>query len=358
MKYWRGYLVAAIVAACTWGLRRFSEAHTKLVDMIYPYVTRMMQGHLAQWSGGVGYSVWQAILYCGIVLALTLLVVMVIRHWNPIRLTGWLLTVVSVISLLNTLLYGLNVFAGPLAEDLRMETVGYAYSAEELEKAAIYYRDCANTLAAKAERDGASLKQGDFDALANQAGNGFEHLVYEEGYSVFAGSLLPVKRMTGAGRGTTGKTVPLTGEATVNPDQPMTVLPYAMCREMARRMCIAIDRDADFAAFLACTANDSADFQYAGYVMAYRACCQAMEKTGAGSALSKITAGENSQLKQDLQDHEKFFGRNQEVDGGFADLLVCWFVETQILPTIEEEDVRFDPLDKNQVDLSGIANAR
>ena len=356
MKYWRGYLVAAILAACTWGLRRFSAAHTKLVDMIYPYVTRMMQSNLAQWSGGVGFSVWQAIVYCGIILALTLLVVMVIRHWNPIRVTGWVLTVVSIFSLLNTLLYGLNEFAGPLAEDLRMETVGYAYSAEELEKATIYYRDKANELAGKVERSGSDLKEGDFEELAAQAGNGFEHLVYEEGFSVFAGSTLPVKQLAGAGRGNTGKTVPMTGEAAVNPNQPMTVLPYSMCHEMAHRMCIAIDRDADFAAFLACTAHDSADFQYAGYVMAYRACLRAMEDTGAGTG--SIVSGESSQLKQDMEAHEKFFGRGREVDEGMADLLVCWHVETQVLPTIEEEDTRFDPLDESQVDLSGIANAR
>ena len=137
MKILRGYLTAAIFGAITWVLMQFGQRFTTLVDMIYPYVIRTLQGILAQWSGGVGFSVWQAIVYCGIILALTLLVVMVIRHWNPIRVTGWVLTVVSIFSLLNTLLYGLNEFAGPLAEDLRMETVGYAYSAEELEKATI-----------------------------------------------------------------------------------------------------------------------------------------------------------------------------------------------------------------------------
>ena len=41
MKYWRGYLTAAILAAATWSLREFAAGHTALVDLIYPYVTRI-----------------------------------------------------------------------------------------------------------------------------------------------------------------------------------------------------------------------------------------------------------------------------------------------------------------------------
>jgi len=109
---------------------------------------------------------------------------------------------------------------------------------------------------------------------------------------------------------------------------------------------------------LACTANDSVDFQYAGYVMAYRSCLVAIENTCTSDVLARVTGGENANLKNDLQAHEEFFGRNQETDPLMCDLLVCWYVETQILPTIEEEEVRFDPTDESQVDLSGIVNAR
>ena len=359
MKYWRGYLVAAIIAACTWGLRSFSQAHTKLVDMIYPYVTRMMVGHLTEWSSSVGFSVWQVALYCGIIIALALVVIMVVRHWNPIRLGGWILTAISVISLLNTVLYGLNEFAGPLSEDLRLEVISDSPAPEDLEAAAIYYRDQANLLADQVERnDDDELSDEDFADLAKQAGNGFDHLVYEEGYSVFAGSKVPVKQMNAAGKYVTGKTVALTGESTVNPKLPATVLPYAMCHEMAHRMCIAIDRDADFAAFLAATANDSPQFRYSGYVMAYRACLRELEQTMTSSTLDKIRAGESKNLRQDLDFQDDYFGNHQEADPEVTNLLVLWYVDSQVLPTVEEEDVRFDPTDETQVDLSGIVNAR
>ena len=59
MKYWRGYLVAAIFAACTWGLVQFAQSHWELVDMVYPYVIRTLQGILAEWSGSVDFLLWQ-----------------------------------------------------------------------------------------------------------------------------------------------------------------------------------------------------------------------------------------------------------------------------------------------------------
>ena len=76
MKYWRGYLVAAIFAAFTWGLREFAASHSVLVDMIYPYVTRMAQSFLVEWSSGVEYCMWQTLLLVLGVLALASLVLM------------------------------------------------------------------------------------------------------------------------------------------------------------------------------------------------------------------------------------------------------------------------------------------
>jgi len=359
LKYWRGYLVAAIVAACTWGLRSFAEAHAKLVDMIYPYVTRMMIGHLSEWSSSVGFSVWQVALYCGIIIALALVVVMVVRHWNPIRLGGWILTAISIVSLLNTVLYGLNEYASPLSDDMRLEVIADSPAPEELKAAAIYYRDQANLLVDQVEHNDVEVTDELFEDLANQAGSGFTHLVYDQGYSVFAGSTVPVKQMNAAGNGVTGKTVALTGESTVNPDLPLTILPYSMCHEMSHRMCIAHDRDADFAAFLASTASDSPQFRYSGYVMAYRACLRELDATGAIADMNQIRAGEHDDLRRDMDAQDEYFDGDQETAPEATNLMVLWYVETQVVqPTVEEEDARFDPTDESQVDLSGIVNAR
>ncbi len=57
MKYWFGYLTAAIFGAITWVLMRFGERFSTLVDMVYPYVIRTSESILAQWaSGGISPS--------------------------------------------------------------------------------------------------------------------------------------------------------------------------------------------------------------------------------------------------------------------------------------------------------------
>lgn len=58
MKYWRGYLTAAVLAAITWGLIQLSKKFTTLVDMVYPYLTRTVQSLLAPWTGTVDFCVW------------------------------------------------------------------------------------------------------------------------------------------------------------------------------------------------------------------------------------------------------------------------------------------------------------
>jgi len=55
LKYWRGYLIAAIFGAFSWGLMEFAKNHTALIDMVYPYISRMFQGYLADWSSSVSF---------------------------------------------------------------------------------------------------------------------------------------------------------------------------------------------------------------------------------------------------------------------------------------------------------------
>ena len=144
MKYWRGYLVAAILAACTWAFREFAESHSKLVDMVYPYITRMIQNFMAGWSADVAFCLWQAILLALIVLVVASIVLMVVLRWNPIEWFGWVVCVASLILLLHTGIFGMNEFAGPLEDDIRLTEV--ECDDEKMEAAAVYFRDQANAL--------------------------------------------------------------------------------------------------------------------------------------------------------------------------------------------------------------------
>ncbi len=363
MKYWRGYLTAAIFAVLTWGLREFAKGHSVLVDMIYPYVTRMAQSFLTDWSSGVEFCLWQMLLLVMLLLVIATVVLMVILKWNPIQWFGWVCAAGAVVVFLNFGVFGLNDFAGPLSEDVRLHETDYTIT--ELENAAAYYRDQANALADKVRRDeNGNVVYADFETLAARAGDGFYSLVYDQSLSVFAGSMTPVKKLGLADQfaawGVTGITVPITGEAAVNPNIPAVILPFAMCQEMARRMSITIEKDTSFAAYLACRANSDVQFRYSGMLMSYRACLLALQEldlvTGSG-AFWRVTADEHEKVTHDLKQCNDFFGKRQQKDAQVCDLLTSWHIQEIVIPSLLVEEDLFDPMDKNQVDLSDHPNA-
>lgn len=357
MKYWRGYLVAAIIAACTWGLREIAQTHTKLVDMIYPYVSRLIQDYMANWSSAVDFCVWQVLLLVLLIVALATVVLMIIFRWNPIQWFGWIAAAVSVVLLLNTGLLGLNEFAGPIAEDIRLEKA--AGTQKEIEDAAAYYRDQANALSEKVSRDSAgNVTLPDLSTLNEQAVSGFENLVYDRYYSVFAGTTLPVKQLnmaeTFTARGEMGCHSPITGEAAVNMEAPSAAIPYAISRQMCYRMSIVRPADLQFAAFLACQANDTVQYQYAGYLAAYRYCLNALSQSAAGT----VNAQANAQVRQDLNQWNEFVAPAEkdvyEQTLETAQLLARWHIQTVVIPSQTEPETQFDPMDETQVDLTGL----
>ena len=54
--------------------------------------------------------------------------------------------------------------------------------------------------------------------------------------------------------------------------------------------------DANFGAYLACRANDSIQFQYSGYFMAYRYCYNALVSAGGSVQAQAISSGETAEL--------------------------------------------------------------
>ena len=384
MKYWFGYLTAAIIACLTWVLMQFGQRFSTLVDMVYPYVIRTFQDILAGWSGSVDFLLWQLLAVALAVVILASLVAAIAAKKSIIAWGGWVLSACSLVYLLHTMVWGLNYYTGPLSEDLRME-MGQ-YTLEELAEATEYYRDRANILAQQVDRSGGALVYPEFGELADRAYMGFQRLVYDRSYPVFAGSTLPVKQLGWAdmytSMGITGVTFGLTGEAAVNPQIPDVLLPFTMCHEMAHRMCIASERDANFAAFLACSVHPDVEFEYSAYFMAFRYCFNALasvKTVDAAQFTAQLREGIEPQLQQDLNDYAAFFRENQDAAATelantandtylktsgeksgiksyseVCDLLVNWHIQEVVLPSITVEESHFDPFDETQVDITDI----
>ncbi len=389
MKYWFGYLTAAIFTAIAWVLQQFAQRYSELVDMVYPYVIRNLQNILATWTAPVDFPLWQllAVALGALVLCSFVLIVALKKNW--IQWLGWVAAVFAAIYMLHTGLWGLNYYAGPLAQDMRLEVA--TYTLDELVEATEFYRDQANALASQVSRNpNGQVDFQDFDALAKDAYLGFDALTYTHHYPIFAGSKVPVKKLGWAdmysSMGITGVTFGLTGEACVNPQIPDVTLPFTICHEMAHRMCIAPERDANFAGFLACSVHPNPEYQYSGYFMAFRYCYNALNSLGisaSAAASARITEGISDQLRRDMNDYSSFFAAKKNDSatkfadtvndtylkssgdasgiasyGEVCDLLVNWHIQTIVLPSITEDVSRFDPYDENQIDLSGIVNAR
>lgn len=387
------------MAAIAWALESFAQAHTVLVDMIYPYVSRLVLTTLADWSGAMSFNLWQVLLLAAIAAGIVSIVLMIIFRWNPVQWAGWVLAAISFVFMLNTAVYGLNQYASPLADDIRLEITDY--TVDELNEATVFFRDKANALATTIQRDSEGEPEGSFEELAQLAGEGFSNLTYEQAISVFAGSTAPVKQQGWfRSKGDTGMMVALTGEASVNPNVPKVALPFAMGKEMSHRMSIYSDADAGFGSILAGMNHSDPRFQYAAYLMAYHYCYQTLKAIPTNTAQTYATqtaVGVNAQLKADLALCEKFFGDSvpaadfptvqsrtvpQEATQAptdatteptvpqetlvtitfseytsITDLLASWYVQVYIAPLHEEEEIVFDPFDPTQVDISGIVNA-
>lgn len=356
MKYWRGYLVALILSVSSWALLQFAASHTVLMDMVYPYMTRLVQSNLATWSSGTAFCIWQlaVLVFAGGIAAS--IVLMVLLKWNPIQWFGWVMAAVSVVSLLNTGLQGMNQYTGSICEDMRFKNGDVTVLS--VEDAAEYYLKHANDLAAKAGK-----MDYEFTDLAEKAANGFETLTYKEHYAIFAGSKLPVKELSWSGyysgKGITGVTVAVTGEAAVNTQTPEALLPYAICREMCSRMSISKEPDVEFAAILACIYNEDPRFQYAGYLMAYIQCVDALKSVDSAKAQQAVARLEKAPSKTILADISLWrdFTAKRTVTDTAGQLLTNWYIHTVVSVQQREEAKKendFDPMDAEDPRLTGI----
>lgn len=389
MKLWRGYLTAIIFAAITWGFVHFAQTHPVMIDMIYPYLTRIYTSSMATWASGTAACIWQVLLLVLLAAILASAALMVIFRWSPIQWAGWVLAAVMGVSMITTVSYSLNAYASPMADDIRLDISDYTVS--ELNETTIFFRDQANELAKKLPRNAkGKLEMGSFKEIAALATDGFDALTYDKAISIFASVDAPVKKLPLAGlftaRGDSGVTVALTGESAVNPRVPAASLPFAMCKELAHRISIYSEADANFAAFLACTNNPNEYYQYAGYLMAYYYCYEAINSipTSTAQACAENTdKGVNPSMRKDLDAVFKFYGEakstaNVQASANItasdseitlisfssysdvADMFASWYIQEYIIPQYQEEHpvVEFNPLDETQVDLTGIVNAK
>ena len=266
----------------------------------YPDFSRKAMDFLANITGVFPFPVWE-------ILAALLLaagIVSLIKSLAKLKILRWLsgvLWTASLLLLLFTALWGLNHLLPTKTEDIVDIQIT---SVPELHDAAAYYGEKASALAAQVQRDDSGLPV--MDGYAAEAAENMRRL---EPMGFYVPEKLEVKTLW-AGQlfsyaGTTGIFVPFTGEACVNPGTYAASLPFVSCHELAHRMGITDEEEADFLAFLA-TREGSVDAQYSAYYSAFLYCYNALYALSPDAAL-ELFSKQTPQLQKDLQQAGEYY---------------------------------------------------
>ena len=325
----RNRLVAAAILAVACPLLALLLSQPSLQAVLFPGYRRLsksLMSALAAAASIAPFAIWD---WLTAALAVAAVATLARRIRRRQRILPWLSVVALVVAataFLSTAGWALNHYAPPLSQDLGLE-VGQ-YSEGQLASVTSYYLEQAASRAqlVPREEDG-TLSQQDFYELARIAGASYAPL--SQRYEVFSGSTAPVKSLLLFGEpllysGYTGIFWAATAESSVPLGTATAELPFTMCHEAAHRLGIASEQEANFSAFLACSASDDARFSYSGYYSAFNYCVNALlaeDPERAQQLVSDALAGENGPgVALVLQDRAATQAHYQAYGGPFDDV--------------------------------------
>ena len=272
------FILSGVLLAASFALRWLFEQFGSTFFPAYRTFSRAWISLLAHIMSIAPFALWDT----G---ALVLIIVAVVLLVRCIRRREGLALWFSVVALIVCWTYfaftagwALNHYAPSLASEMDLEV--HKSSVDELEAATRFYLEEAARRAPLVPRDSdGHLVRQDFFELAEIAGSSYGEL--GQRWTIYQGPSLPVKALLVYGpillySGHTGIFWGATGESGVPLDDADAELPFIMCHEAAHRLGIASEREANFAAFLACSESDDVRFAYSGYYEAFRYCLNAL----------------------------------------------------------------------------------
>lgn len=271
---------------------------TPVFFSFYPAFSRWITGILAGMTSVLPVPLWELLVVAAVLWFFISLVRAIVKR-RMVRWATGLLLLVSIFVTAFVGFWGLNYYAPPMQERLGLSD--RKFTPEELEEAAVYYRDMANRLAPTvARKEDGTMADYDFSALSKAAGEGYE--VLAQTMECFDGSTVGVKKLLSSAlygkSGMTGTFLCLTGESCVSTTTYCANLPFTMCHEIGHRMAFARENEANFAAFLACAVNPRPEFQYSGYYAAFRYCYNALYSVDPEAA-ARVWQGVSAQVYAD-----------------------------------------------------------
>lgn len=341
-------ILAAVFLALTVFLAAAASFMPELFFSFYTDLSRQAMAFLSGVTASFPFPVWQPLLGLLVLLEIYGLVRVFTKKKGLICWAAGLVLLVSILLFVFTALWGVNHYAPPVSERVGLQVTEYSVS--QLTETANYMAAQANHWAEQAQRDENGDVAVDFEALAEKAGDGYEKMAQINPF--FADSGAPVKKLIwGDGFGYLGLTgifVPYTGESGVSSATYGVSVPFTMCHEIAHRLTVAPEEEANFCAFLACLNSEDPAFQYSGWYSAFVYTYNALnevDKTAAGTVWNSLSETVRRDCRRANDHYDRYEGEVQEAAekvndfylktfdeeagvqsyGLVADLLVAWY---------------------------------
>ncbi len=345
-------ILAAVFLVLTGLLIAVASSSPAVFFAFYTPISRQALDFLSGLTGPLPFPLWQVLL---VLLALLLVYSLVRCFARKKGFLCWLAGVAATASFLLlafTALWGVNHYAPSVADRVGLEV--RAYTVEELEAATRFMAAQAGSLADQIDRNEDGTPVANIEALAAKAGDGYAVLAQTNEF--FRDSHQPVKKLLwGDGFGYLGLTgifVAYTAESCVSPSTYEASIPFTMCHELAHRLTVAPEEEANFCAFLACKEHDDMFFRYSGWYSAFLYTYNALNKTAPDRAAA-VWSEASETLRQECRlsnsHYDQYEGKVQEVAetvndtylkafgeeagvqsyGQVADLLIAWYLQNK-----------------------------
>jgi hypothetical protein len=314
-------------------------------------------GWLIQW---LPFSLSEIIVLLLIPAVITFIVIfirlIIKKRFSSVRnLSKAILLAVSCLLLMYMLMHGVNFYRKPAAELLGLDV--HERSSEELAELTAYLAQNASSIRASLpenENGTAELTVSVSDILKS-AGKGYTEL--DDQFSELWGAVTRTKPVQishlWSYTGITGMYFPFLAEANVNIDQTVYCIPFTASHELAHTRGFAREDECNFFGFLASINNDSPDFQYSGYYLAYIDCFNALYSKDSDLAIKTARENVSEAMARDLNYQNEYWhqfdGPVQDVSnnandkfiqyqgvedgvqsyGRCIDLILAWYAETK-----------------------------
>lgn len=270
---WRHCL--ALLGLLLTGGYHFFKGNEPLMTAVCESFTRPYHRLAGRLSSCLPFSLAEVFYAALVLFLLGYLVVQVIRLVRgpdkPRRLYCSLMTFASAGLLLYggfCLLWGVFYAGSDFQKELGIQAE--PVSTEELYQVTAYFAELANAYADGTQRDAAGCFVAERDALFDASLYLYEPTaaMYPslDGPALRAKPMLFSKFMSWINF--TGFFFPFTGEANLNVDAPLCLLPSTIAHELAHQRGVAPEDEANFTAVLACLSSENADYRYSGALLA------------------------------------------------------------------------------------------